>query len=256
MRVRFPYMTTRHEIRPMSLRLSLVLFGLPCLLFLALQRWIVPAMAAAGVPHVISFLVLASPHLLFFFGALVAYRLEGAPWSLRGLAERFRFRSLDRRGILWALAAAIGNIGSYLAVFLLARPLLQKVHDAFPEPEVLGDIFGDAETFAGHPLAGNLWLLGVFFCVYFFNVMGEELWWRGYIFPRQELTHGRRTWLVHGLLWAGFHLFAPYNALMVLPGALWVSWIVQREKNTWIFVISHGALNALAMIRIVKGILA
>ena len=69
---------------------------------------------------------------------------------------------------------------------------------------------------------------------YFFNIMGEELWWRGYIFPRQELAHGQRTWLVHGLLWTAFHLFSPYNALMVLPGALWVSWIVQRRRNTWI----------------------
>jgi len=54
---------------------------------------------------------------------------------------------------------------------------------------------------------------------------------------------------------AGFHLFAPYNALTVLPGALFLSWIVQRERNTWIFVIAHGALNVLAMIRLVSGVL-
>ena len=238
----------------MPLTLSAVLFGLPCLLFLALQRWIVPSMAAAGIPHLVSFLVLGTPHLLFFFGALYAYRREGRPWRLEDLAARFRFRALDRRGFLWTIAAVAGDIGSYLAVYVLARPLLRWLYDAFPEPAVLGEILGDAETFAGFPLAGNAWLLAVFFCFYFFNVLGEELWWRGYILPRQELTHGQRTWLVHGLLWTGFHLFSPYNALMVLPGALWVSWIVQREKNTWIFVISHGTLNALAMIRLVKGV--
>ena len=240
----------------MSLPVSVALFALPCLLFLALQRWVVPAMASAGVPYVVCFLVLGSPHLLFFFGALYAYRGEGRPWRLGELCARFRLRALDRRAVLWSIAAALGNIATYLAMYILARPLLEWLYEAFPEPEVIGEIFGDAETFAGYPLAGNVWLLGIFFCVYFFNVMGEELWWRGSIFPRQELTHGGRTWLVHGVLWAGFHLFSPYNALMVLPGALWLSWIVQREKNTWIFVIAHAALNALAMVRIVKGIFA
>ena len=239
----------------MPLPLSVALFGLPCLLFLALQRWIVPALAAAGVPHLVSLLVLNSPHVLFFVGALYAYRQEGRSWRLDELKERFRFRALNRRAVLWALAAVVGNIGAYLGTYVLAKPVLRWLYDAFPEPEILAAIMGDAETFAGFPLAGNAWLLVVFLFVYFFNVMGEELWWRGYIFPRQELTHGQRTWIVHGLLWTGFHLFSPYNALMVLPGALWVSWIVQRERNTWIFVISHGALNALAMIRIVTGIL-
>jgi membrane protease YdiL (CAAX protease family) len=252
---RFPGMTTGPQIRAMPLPLSVALFGLPCLLFVVLQRWVVPHMAAAGIPHLVSFLVLGSPHLLFFFGALYAYRREGWPWRLGDLAARFRFRALDRRGVLRTIAAVVGLIGSYLAVYVLAKPLLQRLHDAFPEPEILGEIMGDAETFAGFPLEGSVWLLAVFFCIYFFNVIGEELWWRGYIFPRQELRHGQRTWLVHGLLWAGFHLFAPFNAVMILPGALWVSWIVQRERNTWIFVISHGALNALAMIRIVRGIL-
>jgi membrane protease YdiL (CAAX protease family) len=98
-------------------------------------------------------------------------------------------------------------------------------------------------------------LLGVYFTYYFFNVVGEELWWRGYIFPRQELVHGSRTWIVHGLLWAGFHLFTPYNALMVLPGALWMSWIVQKQKNNWIFLIAHAAINGLAMISIISGIM-
>ena len=28
------------------------------------------------------------------------------------------------------------------------------------------------------------------------QVVGEELWWRDCILPRQELRHGRRAWLV------------------------------------------------------------
>jgi membrane protease YdiL (CAAX protease family) len=238
----------------MSALAATVYFGVPCLLFLLLQRLVAPAMATGGVPHPVTFLVLAVPLVLMFLGAFIGYRLEGRPWSWAGIAERFRFRRMGKRDWAWALAATAGDIGSYLAVYVGVRPVLQWLYERFPEPEAIGEIFGDAETFLGYPLAGNAWLLGVFFIYYFFNIMGEELWWRGYILPRQELTHGQRTWLVHGLFWTAFHLFSPYNALMVLPGALWVSWIVQRRRNTWIFVITHASLNGLAMIRLVGGI--
>jgi membrane protease YdiL (CAAX protease family) len=238
----------------MSLPLSLVLFGLPALSILLLQQVVVPRLDASGVPPLVNFLVLALPLFLMLVAALGAYRLEGNPWSLAVLAARFRLKKLNGRDWLWTVAAAAGNIGSYLLVYTAARPLLEWLHERFPDPECLGRIFGDAETFLGYPLAGNAWLLGVFFVYYFFNVVGEELWWRGYIFPRQELTHGSRTWIVHGLLWAAFHLFTPYNAVMVLPGALWLSWIVQRRGNTSIFLVAHAAMNGLVMVRIVSGI--
>ena len=47
------------------------------------------------------------------------------------------------------------------------------------------------------------------------------------------------------------------NVSLLLFGtpALWMSWIVQRRGNTWIFAISLAALNGLAMIRIVNGII-
>jgi membrane protease YdiL (CAAX protease family) len=51
------------------------------------------------------------------------------------------------------------------------------------------------------PLRNNLGVAILFIVLLFFNIAGEELWWRGYIFPRQEKTYGRWTWLIHGLLW-------------------------------------------------------
>ena len=98
-------------------------------------------------------------------------------------------------------------------------------------------------------------LLGLFLIMYFFNVLGEEFLWRGYLFPKQELTHGKYTWIVHGLLWTSFHLFAPYNALMVLPGALFMSYITQRYKNNTIFLISHATLNGIPLIILLTNII-
>lgn len=157
---------------------------------------------------------------------------------------------------MWTLLAGAGNIGLYLLVYFAAYPVLHWLFEVFSEPEIVREVYGDSSSFAGWPLQGNFWLLGVFFIGYFFNVVGEELWWRGYILPRQELTHGSRTWIVHGLLWSGFHLFSPYNALMVLPGALLVSWIVQRQRNTTIFLIAHAAMNGIVLFRLLQGVVS
>ena len=243
------------QTQPMIFSLALLFFGIPVLLFLAIQRVVIPFLDASGVSPLVNFFVLMIPHVLFFFGALIAYRMEGNFWTWADLSQRFRLTRLSAKGWAWAIAAAVGNIGLYLTVFTLGMPVLEWLAKLIPDPEVLNKILGNGTTFVGFPLSGNIWLLGIYFTYYFFNVIGEELWWRGYIFPRQELVHGSRTWVVHGGLWAGFHLFTPYNALMVLPGALWVSWIVQKQKNTWIFLIAHASINSLAMIRIVSGII-
>ena len=243
------------SIKPMPLSLAIVFFGVPLLLFVVIQRIVVPFLDASGISPLCNFYVMMIPHILFFLGALLAYRMEGNFWNWADLSQRFRLTSLRGKDWAWAIAAAVGNIGLYLLVYIAGKPVLQWLADLVPDPAVLNRVLGDSTSFVGFPLSGNAWLLGVYFSYYFFNVVGEELWWRGYIFPRQELVHGSYTWIIHGLLWAGFHLFTPYNALMVLPGALWMSWIVQKQKNTWIFLIAHASINGLAMLRIVSGII-
>jgi len=249
-------METSNKIQPMSFALALLFFGIPMLLFLVVQRVVCPYLDTLGVPPLVNFFVLMTPHILFFFSALVAYRMEGNLWNWYDLSQRFRLIRLSAKDWGWAIAAAVGNIGLYLLVYTAGRPVLEWLAELIPDPGVLNTILGDGASFVGYPLSGNFWLLGVYFTYYFFNVVGEELWWRGYIFPRQELMHESRTWIFHGVLWAGFHLFTPYNALMVLPGALWMSWIVQKQKNTWIFLIAHASMNGLAMIRIIAGIMS
>jgi membrane protease YdiL (CAAX protease family) len=84
------------------------------------------------------------------------------------------------------------------------------------------------------------WIIYVWPVFFFFNIFGEEFLWRGYIQPRQELLNKKFTWLVHGLLWARWHLpmgldliFSALPIFFILPA------IVQIRKNTsvWISII-------------------
>lgn len=243
------------EIKPIRLATSIVIFGGAALLFLLIERIILPYLNNLGTSKAIMFLVIAVPHMLFFFGALIAYRFEGNPSNWKSLMVRFRYKRIKGMMWVWTILIVLADVLLYLAVYKLAFPIVKKIHDWFPPPEILSEIINNGETFAGYAIKGNWWLLGLFLIMYFFNVVGEEFLWRGYLFPRQEKQHGKYTWIVHGLLWTSFHLFAPYNALMVLPGALFMSYVLQRTQNSTIFLISHAVLNGIPLVMLILGII-
>jgi len=248
-------MTTTNNIKPMSLFTSVLFFGGGAVLMYLFEYHFIQELAYMGLNKIFLFLFLALPLVILFFGALIAYRIEGNAWNWQALKERFRIKPIRGKFWWWVVLFVAVDIGLYLLVYSVGYPVVKWVHDAFPSPAILSDILGNSTTFLGYELKGNWWLLGIWLFYYFFNVLGEEFIWRGYILPRQELTHGKHTWIVHGMLWTLFHIFSPYNALMVLPGALFMSYIVQKYKNTTIFIISHATLNGLVAIRIISGIL-
>ena len=91
--------------------------------------------------------------------------------------------------------------------------------------------------------------------ILFLNIVGEEFWWRGYILPRQELVHGRWTWVVHGLLWALFHLPFWWNVPVLLPSTLSLSFVVSKLKKATPGIIAHAAMNGLGSVTILLGVL-
>ena len=80
------------------------------------------------------------------------------------------------------------------------------------------------------------------------NIAAEELFWRGMIFPRQELQHGKRTYLVHGLIWAFSHLFQYWLLPPILIGSVVLSYAVQRSRTTWVSVVAHLVNNGLPFV--------
>jgi membrane protease YdiL (CAAX protease family) len=92
------------------------------------------------------------------------------------------------------------------------------------------------------------WSLLLYFSagMFVFNILGEELWWRGFILPRQELVFGARTWIIHGTLWALFHFFYHTDLgilVSYLPTTLGLSYVAQRTRNTWPGIIGHMVSN-------------
>ena len=106
--------------------------------------------------------------------------------------------------------------------------------------------FGPTD-FMGIPLLGS-WRIPVYYAVtmFVFNIGGEELWWRGYVLPRQELWFGKMTWVVHGVFWSAFHLFMQpmlWDTVRMAISGVALAYVAQHTKSTWPGIVGHTFSN-------------
>ena len=114
--------------------------------------------------------------------------------------------------------------------------------------------------FMGFPLQGAWWI-PVYYAVVMLvcNIGGEELWWRGYVLPRQELAFGRATWVIHGILWSVFHLFMQptlWDTVRMAITGIALSFVAQHTKSTWPGILGHSFGNLAFFLNLVKGVVS
>ena len=254
-------MNQSDSLRPMPFWKSLLFFGIPCLVTTVGIYVGVPALDRVGVPMALNFsLFSAGPLAAMFVAAFVAYRLEGNPMTWAGVKERFRLKPLKGKDWLWTIGLVIVYVGGNLLLLPTARwlvswPLLEP-------PPFLPSVVDPRAVEMGIPsesmgvqLRGSWWFVVVYFLILCLNIFGEEFWWRGYILPRQEMSFGKCTWLVHGLLWTLFHVFWWWNLIALLPSTLSLSYVAYKRKNTTPGIIAHWAQNGLGLIVLTLGVL-
>ena len=242
--------------RPLPLWQALLYFGVPGLTFF-LFVWVgIPALTDLGLSEFAAFLwAVLVPSALLLVAAVVGLRSEGWPLTRSSLRQRFRYRGMTRREWLWT--------GGALLVVMLGFGLLTAISNLLIDNGLI-PIPGDVATVLdprassqelldgyGGVIVGRWELVALYFVVLLVNVVGEELWWRGYILPRQELAHGSHTWFVHGLLWAGFHFFKWWEILALIPMTLTVAFISQRLQNNTPALIVHYVFNGISFIAFV-----
>jgi membrane protease YdiL (CAAX protease family) len=199
------------RLRPTSLWASLIYFGVPALLMAGGFYILMPYLLGLGIaPYYAYSIALGLPLLVMLIASLIAYRLEGRPMRWRPFVRRLRYERMTLRDWLW-------TAGIFVAPALLNRQFARLTKLAIdrgtiPLPDAI-PAFVDPRTVFSVPtldtavggLRRNWTVLAVTVVLLVVNVLGEEFWWRGVIYPRQELALGRWTWLVHALLWDLFH---------------------------------------------------
>jgi membrane protease YdiL (CAAX protease family) len=109
----------------------------------------------------------------------------------------------EKTGQKWMFAAILIGIvvKRYASVF---EPSLESIR--FFDPSAFHREFFNhfgPKDFMGIPLQGAWWILICYaVLILVCNIGGEELWWRGYVLPRQELAFGGTAWVLHGISWS------------------------------------------------------
>jgi len=211
--------------------------------FYLLRPWLERAGWASYPAYLASLSVV---FLVLLAWAAAAYFAEGQPRTLKAFLERCRLGPIRRRVILRGL-------GLGFVMFLLtaaSSPLLSRAVSAglLPLPAGIPDYLNPAKQQSLALLKEQFVSQGILPwipIILILNIGAEELFWRGMVFPRQELQHGRRTFVVHGLLWAFTHLFQYWMLPPILVGSLALAWTVQRTRSTWVGVVAHLVNNGL-----------
>lgn len=247
-------------VKPLPFKFAWLYFAIPAVVVAFSVYWGIPALVNLGLAQFTAYsIALLIPLIFMLAAALIAYRLEGHPLTWNALSERFRLRRMTGKDWLWTLGGLlVGYIGMSITL-ALAKSLVRMNLIPLPAyiPPILDPNMPSSDPIAmlaifrdlmGPDAVGNWWLVVLSAALLFFNIIGEEFWWRGYILPRQELSHGRWTWLFHGIMWCLFHAFKYWDWLGLLPVCLVISFIAQRRQNTWPGVVIHLLVNSMTLI--------
>jgi len=89
--------------------------------------------------------------------------------------------------------------------------------------------------------------------MFFFNIFGEGILWRGYI---QNRLKGKYAWLFCSLLWMIFHLpFGMDLMIMLTPTMLIIPYTFHKTQNTLVGIFIHGFYNGPIFVMIALGIM-
>lgn len=255
--------SSRLALKPLTFWPSLLYFGLPALLFVAGFWLLMPWLISLGMLSYYAYLIgIGIPLAVLLALSFVWMRLEGFHISMATLRDRLRLKPMTGKAWLWSLGALLaGSVIGFIGVSQLSGLLIRSgiipipgTIPGFMDPTSMTDPM-QAYDIAVGGLRGN-WLpfIGLLI-VFIFNILGEEFWWRGIVLPRQERAFGKWTWVLHGVMWAFFHIFKWWDVLNLLPITLALSFVCSRLKNTTPGIVIHGITNGIALIPLLLGVL-
>lgn len=225
---------------PIGADVSFLLFFLPGVVFWFHLNATIPYLVAHTSLATYPLWLLVGSFLLFFplfVLTFVLLRRDGYALDAETATARLRLHKPRKGDWLW--------ISGGLVVSMLAITAIVGIISLMPFSNGVAAMT-EASPIDAHPLTGAeapfLVLLPVLF---FFNYVGEELLWRGYILPRQEQTYEGTAWIVNGLFHAVFHFsFGLMIIVVALPVFLLIPFVTQKTQNTTNAIIIHALLGA------------
>jgi membrane protease YdiL (CAAX protease family) len=251
------------KLRPLTNWQTVLAFGTPALMMVISFYWFMPWLQRLGLTPFESIVVSHTVPMAFLLTAAVVmfHRVDGYPLTWVAFRQRLRYPALTWRAVLQALGLFLLLLIGYglfnaVSQMLIAQgwlPLPQNL-PALLDPRVVLTT-AVLDNMVGGQILGNWGVIILYFIMLSFNIVGEELWWRGYLLPRQEVRYGRFAWVWHGLLWTAFHAFKWWDLIGLLPVCLAIAYVSQRTKNNWPAFMAHFLFNGLGLLGMVTAVI-
>ena len=108
------------------------------------------------------------------------------------------------------------------------------------------EVAAPAELFPDLTLAGNyLFLAAYLLYATVFNVLGEELYYRGVLLPRMRGVFGRWAWVANGLLFTLKHVYQRWTWGSGVFASLAFALLGGRAGSLWLAMLLHWVGNYL-----------
>ncbi len=240
------------SIKPISLKKSLFLFGLPSILFYVITKFLIPlAISSLKIEYVFAWFLFGGlcvfiPLFIWVF-ILIKYEQKNLNYST--IVKRLRLQKPNEKEIRIALISTIVCF-ALSGLIVVVYNLIADLTNLFEHLYSSSNFFNKGDTNPSLILVA--WLP-----FFFFNIFGEELLWRGFILPGQIVYHGMNGWIVNSIFWLMFHLAFDYELILTLIPILFIlPYVVQKYKNTWIGIIIHALYNGPIFILITLGVIS
>lgn len=239
------------KIKKLLLWQSILFFALPSMYFFLMTRNFTPFLNRSLKLHpALSWYVTGLfVFVPLFIMAILLVRRENGMLDLETLLHRLRFKKLS----WWDMKCTVeATLLSFISMGMIwGISIFLTSHFSVPALQTTPG-FMNSQPWEGME---RLYLL-VWILMFFFNIVGEQMLWHGYILPRQELTHGKLAWLVNACCWIIFHLcFGIDLIILLLPLLFIIPFTIQRTKNTTTGLIVHAIVNGPMAVIIALGLI-
>ncbi|MGB7031701.1 MAG: CPBP family intramembrane glutamic endopeptidase [Syntrophobacteria bacterium] len=132
--------------------------------------------------------------------------------------------------------AALRNLWVQILPFLAPPPGYDAAAALFESPELRAQLVGAWGFYA------------LFLVMLVFNILGEELLFRGVLLPKMKGAFGKWDWVANGVLFGLYHLHEPWIIIpAALDGAILFAFPVKHFRSTWLAIIAHALANVILL---------
>jgi len=225
------------KIEPIGFWTSFLLFFVLGVIFAFDTKYLIPFIVKQinVNPFIISQIVLSfSLFIPIFVTTIILLKHDKLIINWQNIKKRLNIKRLRVKDLFWIFGS--------LFVAIIITGLIIIVLYLLPSFNL--DSIKNISPIALKPLKGyELFFLLFMPIFWFFNYVGEEILWRGYLYPRQEIIFRKKTWIINGLLHGVFHFYMELPVLIFLPILLSIPFVYNKTRNTSAVIIMHALLG-------------